>query len=367
MLGTRSPLSHSDHFSFNREKVGIAFTSVDPNDNQPKSDVDGIEVSSDADQVDIHFWVKAGITPNDPSDIYIGEAKINPPSRIATISADQARGKPSMDKEGTYVWHEPQESSWFLRCKFEQPFIKFRGELTFSQVDDVIPFQLEVHKRREAQDKIFINLEGNGFLELDIRALRHDQFTRSLVIFDFNNDGWQDVIGIRGTEEGDYNGDPIILINKSSLNFKKQQNNPFSNPEDDIYQADMLVAGFVNDDGLPDIFMTNGYGLIPGNKGPYKLFINKTQGDQNFVILELEGEDSNKDAIGAQVELLDDEDKIIGYSELGAGYNRIQSTHKLHFGLGNYSGKISARIRWPNGNIVTRQVTANCLNIIRED
>lgn len=128
----------------------------------------------------------------------------------------------------------------------------------------------------------------------------------------------------------------------------------------------MLVVGFVNDDGLPDIFMTNGYGLIPGNKGPYKLFINKTKGDQNFMILELRGRDSNKDAIRAQVELLDDKDSIIGYNELGAGYNRIQSTHKLHFGLGAYSGKISARIRWPNGKIVTREVTANRINIIRE-
>ncbi|NIM91417.1 MAG: hypothetical protein GTO17_10775 [Candidatus Aminicenantes bacterium] len=367
VLGTRPPRSYSDHFSFNSEKVGIAFTSVDPNNSQSKSDVDGIEVSSDADQVDIYFWVKPGITPDNPSDIYLGEAKANPPSRIATISADQARGRPNMNKKGTYIWHDPQESSWYLRCKFEQPFNDFQGELTFSEVDDVIPFQLEIHKRGKSQDKIFINLEGNDFLELDVRALEHVQFTRSLVIFDFNNDGWQDVIGIRGTEEGDYNGDPIILINKSNLNFKKQLNNPFSNPEDDIYQAGMLIAGFVNDDGLPDIFMTNGYGLIPGNKGPYKLFINKTHGDQNFVIIELEGKDSNKDAIGAQVELLDDEDNIIGYNELGAGYNRVQSTHKLHFGLGNYSGKISARIRWPKGNIVTREVTANVLNIIRED
>lgn len=367
MLGTRPRLSYSDCFSFDSENVHLAFNSESKNNSELTSDIDGIEISSDSDQVGIRFWKKPGITPDDPSDIYIGQAKINPPSRNTTISADQALGKPNIGKEGTYIWYDPQTSTWFLRCKFEQVIMDVRGNLIFSQLEDVIPYQLESYDKEQVQDKIFINLEGNGFLELDIKDLWHDQQTRALAIFDFNNDGLQDVIGIRGTEEGDYNGEPIILINKSNLIFKKQLNNPLANPEDDIYQADMLVAGFVNDDGLPDVFMSNGYGLVPGNRGPYKLFINTTQGNQRFVILELKGKDSNRDAIGAQVELLGEGDKLIGYRELGAGYNRMQSTHKLHFGLGNYNGEISARIRWPSGKVDTRQVTANSINIIRED
>ena len=367
ILGTRPRLSYSDCYSFDSENVHVAFNSESKHNNESISDIDGVEISSDSDQVNIRFWKKPGITPDDPSDIYIGQAKINPPSRNTTISVDQARGEPNIDQEGTYIWHDPQTSTWFLRCKFEEAIKDFRGKLIFSQVDDVIPYQLESYDKEQVQDKIFINLEGNGFLELDIKDLWHDQQTRALAVFDFNNDRLQDVIGLRGTEEGDYNGEPFILINKSNLIFKKQLNYPLSNSEDDIYQADMLVAGFVNNDGLPDVFISNGYGLVPGNRGPYKLFINKTQGNQGFVILELEGKDSNRDAIGAQVELRGEVDKLIGYRELGAGYNRMQSTHKLHFGLGNYNGEISARIRWPSGKVDTRQVTANSINIIRED
>jgi len=367
VLGRRPKLSYSDYFSFNSQRMHVAFYSMSLKDNQYTSDLDGINISTDAQQVDTDFWTKPGLTSDDTSRIYIGEAKLNPPSLVTTITASQARGKPDIDRDGIYIWHNPQTNTWFLRCKFEQEITRFQGEFMFSQVDDVAPHQLESYEKEFVQDKIFINQEGNGFLELDIEGLKHDQHTRALAVFDFNNDGWQDVIGIRGTERGDYNGDPIILINEYDLTFKKQLVDPFTNPEDDIYQADMLVAGFVNDDGLPDVFMTNGNGLIPGSRGPYKLFINRTPNNHNFVILELEGKDSNRDAIGAQVELFDDEERLIGYRELGAGYNLMQSTHKLHFGLGVYSRKVSARIRWPSGKSVTREVTANSINIIRED
>ncbi len=367
MLGSSTLESLSDNYSYDNGSIHIAFMNANPYSHSHLIDIDGIDIYSDSDRVDIDFWIRPGLSPNDPSDIFIGKTKKNPPSRIATITSKQAEGRPTFEKEGIYIWHNSKSSSWHLYCKLGLISTFARGKLQISRIQGINSHQLEMFPKERALDKILINDQGQNFQELENLDLFHNLQTRAIAIWDFNNDGWQDIIGIRGDEPGEYNGNPIILINQSDLNFRMQTYNPFDNEEDDIYQADMIAVGFVNQDGLPDVFMTNGYGLIPGSRGPYKLFINETQNANRYVLIELLGKKSNKDAIGAQVELFTDDDQLLGYRELGAGYNLIQSTHKLHFGLGSYSGKVVVKIRWPSGKISQRQVEANRLIHIKEN
>ena len=98
------------------------------------------------------------------------------------------------------------------------------------------------------------------------------------------------------------------------------------------------MHGFFNDDGLPDLFYTNGDGLMPSHRGPYQLWFNSSDSPGGYLILELEGGTSNRDAIGAQVELRDAAGALLGYRELGPAYGRSQDTHKLHFGLADHPG-----------------------------
>jgi hypothetical protein len=366
ILGTQPPDSYSDNLSWNKNEVHIRFQDSNPNPGYNVKDMDGVDVATGAREVAIDFLSKPGILPDDPSDIFLGRNRIHPSSRTVRVTASEAEGMPVIDQDGIYIWIDSQPSPWHVRCQFGTSLSSAQGILKFSQIQNATPYLLETFAGSLTRDRIFMNNKGQAFEEFEKPALIHDEQTRAIAIYDFNNDGWQDVIGIRGTEPGEYNGRPFILVNGPDNVLKLQDNNPFDNPEDDIFQADQLVVGFVDNNGLPDVFMTNGYGLIPGNRGPYKLFLNNTQTENGYVLLELTGDDSNKDAIGAQVELRTSDDKLLGYRELGAGYNRMQSTHKVHFGLGNYSGELICQIRWPDGNTTRTSAAANRLVRIRE-
>jgi ASPIC and UnbV len=130
------------------------------------------------------------------------------------------------------------------------------------------------------------------------------------------------------------------------------------NTEDNIFRADIIVHGFFNDDGLPDIFYTNGYGLPPTSVGPYQFWLNSTKNSSGYLLLELEGTRANRDAIGAQIELYDMEEKLLGYRELGSNFGRGQNTHKIHFGLGDKQGPFNLKIRWP-GSSELQQLLVN--------
>ena len=163
---------------------------------------------------------------------------------------------------------------------------------------------------------------------------------------DFNNDGFVDVAGIRTTEEGDYNGSPFILLNHGNSKFS--MHDALHSEEDDIFRADLIVHGFFNRDGLPDLFTTNGFGLLPSWDGPYQLWINNGDNSNGYLLLDLEGTTANRDAIGAQIELFASDGERLGYRELGPNYGRGQDTHKIHFGVGKAKGPFTAKIRWPD-------------------
>ena len=155
-------------------------------------------------------------------------------------------------------------------------------------------------------------------------------------------------------------------MNAGERRFHAENAAVFANTDDDLFMLDQLATGFANDDGLVDVFMTNGAGLNPGNRGPYKLFVNETETDHHHAILVLTGTRSNTDALGAQVELRGSSSELLGYRELGSGFNRSQSTHKVHFGLGHYAGALHARIRWPSGETSEHEVSLDATTSITE-
>jgi hypothetical protein len=313
----------------------------------------------------IYFIARRGLEEDDPSDIYIGRHNVNPRSRIAKIYAEMAKGRPTFGPPGTYIWNNGY-GQWSIVWLYSEAPKKERGVITATNIYDITPRMLETYPTDEAFDKILINQQGVGFLELNTIELKHHHITRAVAIEDFNNDGWPDILGIRGSEPGTYNGESFLIVNYGGLELKHQKKVTLENKEDDVAQAAQLIVGFVNNDGLPDVFITNGYGLTPGNIGPYKLFINKTKTENNYIVIELVGSISNKDALGTQVSLYTKKGKFLGHRELGAGYNRMQNTHKLHFGLGKYTGVLKAKILWPSGVEQFVSVKPNKINYVKE-
>ncbi|MCK4766679.1 MAG: CRTAC1 family protein [Candidatus Aminicenantes bacterium] len=359
-FGTLSPESGGDNISCDDKEIHFV---VKKQENDP---ADRISFNSTGEAIAIDFIYRIpGKMVTDAADIFIGQNKRNPLARKTSIDAETAAGEPLLDEPGTYIWKEPGAGQWHVTWVYSETESEEKGKITAGVITDLLQQDLETLPARKTQDRVFINKLGKKFEEFQGIDLTHHLITRSVTMCDLDNNGFVDIVGIRGSEAGRYNGEPFVLINHGMLLFEFK--NIMQNREDDIYQADQLIYGFFNDDGLPDLFFTNGAGLNPGFCGPYKLFLNYTENPGNYVILELEGTTANKDALGAEVEIFTPGGDFLGYRRLGAGFNRSQSSHKIHFGLGDYKDKLFTRIKWPGTtNWDEREVTANKINFIKQ-
>lgn len=355
-FGMEAKKTNSDRISFNSDEIHFVV-------GQQENDLsEQMTFKTDGDSIHIDFVYRIpGETVRDPSDIFLGCSKQNPPSRNASISSACAEGVPCCDLPGIYIWKQPGVKSWHIDYIYGENKKQYRGKIKAEAISDIDEENFETLPVPAIRDRIFINNKGTSFDESTGLDLSHHSTTRSVVMCDLNNDGLMDIAGICGSESGRYNGEPFALLNYGNLRFEFI--NIMQNDEDDIFQADRLVFGFFNDDGLPDLFFTNGYGLNPGFFGPYKFFINNTQAAGNYVIIELEGSSANRDAIGSEVELVTQAGVLLGYRQLGAGFNRSQVSHKLHFGLGEIDEELIARLKWPGtSEWDERKITINKIN-----
>ena len=104
-------------------------------------------------------------------------------------------------------------------------------------------------------------------------------------------------------------------------------------------------------DGRLDVFIKN-------RTGPQLRFLkNETTQENGFVTLRLNGTTSNRDAIGAVVELIAGGTRRVQQVAAGSGY-LAQSTSLVHFGLGDKTSIEELRIHWPGGDTESIQPPA---------
>ena len=139
----------------------------------------------------------------------------------------------------------------------------------------------------------------------------------------------------------------------------RQVSQLFTNNGSGVFaDANKMVAGVLNNkmvvrgaavgdydrDGDLDILLTE-------NNGPVHLWRNNTE-KKNFLRVILEGETSNKDALGAKVVVSVDGYKMERIIRTGSSY-LSQSGLTASFGLGNHTTVDSVSIIWPSGEIDT--------------
>ncbi len=319
----------------------------------------------------LHFDLvfKPGILPNTPDDIYLGKSKENPSARVFSISKAEAKGAPVVELAGTYIWHDSSTDEWNVVWHFKNEKNTGRGAIRSTEISDLKTYDTETEPSGTTRDLLLMNQKGQFVPWPDAPTMSHSATTAACTFADFNNDGLMDIIGIRRRGPQQFNGDPFVVLNRGKGRLEIGDNSDLLHPEDNLYQADQLIAGDIDEDGRLDLFFTNGWGLRPGNTGPYRLFLNTTSTSNTYVSLSLVGRQSNRDAIGAQVELWGGSNHarvLLGYRELGSGFNRSQSSRKVHFGIGEFSGPLQAKIRWPAGGVSEHKLTAGAIHRIEE-
>lgn len=159
--------------------------------------------------------------------------------------------------------------------------------------------------------------------------------SREYVAHDFDNDGFLDVLGA-GNRIMFGNGDFTFTPNQTAYNF-------------DFYDRPI---GDLNNDGFLDIQSGTTIMMNAGNTN-------------KWLKVTLKGTQSNRNGIGARVEIYGSWGKQIRDVQSGTGFANM-STLNVHFGIGQATAIAKVIVRWPSGVVdVINNVTPNTtLNVV---
>jgi hypothetical protein len=206
---------------------------------------------------------------------------------------------------------------------------------------------------------------------------------------DFDNDGWQDLFVVNGLRSaGPENYLPILLpmLTTPQVDFSDVNNWPdignrswsgfqkkrfFHNLGDATFREIAAQAGINNDrdgrgigvidldnDGRLDLVQTN------ANQAPI-VYHNVSQNAGNWIELKLIGTKSNRDGIGARVQLQAGGLTQIRELDGGNGYAG-ESSRRIHFGIGAATKIDHLQIRWPSGRAEQLDVPVNRVSYVEE-
>jgi len=122
----------------------------------------------------------------------------------------------------------------------------------------------------------------------------------------------------------------------------------------DVYDGRSVAIADFQNRGVLDAVVAN-------QNGPLLLYRNTVQPGNNWIEFELEGQTSNRSAIGAQVRAFWNGQEQLQEVSGGSGFC-AQNDRRLHFGLGKASRVDRVEIRWPSGK--TQTIAAPELNRI---
>lgn len=178
--------------------------------------------------------------------------------------------------------------------------------------------------------------DGSGYFTdvTDESGLGVSGFVLQAKMTDFDNDGYVDVL-ISG-------GFHSYFRNNGDGTFTEQ--NTFV-AGDTMHS---FAVGDVNRDGFSDLYASYGNGYnSPDNNNPDILWLNQGN-DNHWIAFDLEGIESNKDAVGATVVITGSFGTQIREVRAGESYG-ITNTFACMFGLGETDVVETATISWPSG------------------
>jgi hypothetical protein len=165
---------------------------------------------------------------------------------------------------------------------------------------------------------------------------------------DYNNDGWKDLYSANGDiDDLDANARQHDTI------FENRDGKEFIDVSKEL-GGDFLRVGFqrgsafadLNNDGFMDIVVTS------LNQKP-RILINSADNGNHWLLLQLTGHKSNRDAIGAKIKVTTPSGRLL-YNHVTVSVGFMSSSdRRVHFGLGQESRAASIEVRWPSGTVQT--------------
>jgi hypothetical protein len=172
----------------------------------------------------------------------------------------------------------------------------------------------------------------------------------SLGMYDFDNDGWKDLFfalsHLAGL--GRYMGRDSALANRVFRNLAGKQFEDVSGSAGPDFQEAAMHRGVAfadfDNDGRVDA-------VVSVMNGPAKLFHNISTGGSHWLAIKLRGTRSNRQGLGAKVELrLPGGRTLFNHATTAVGY-ASSSEALVRFGLGPERKADKIEIRWPSGSV----------------
>jgi enediyne biosynthesis protein E4 len=217
---------------------------------------------------------------------------------------------------------------------------------------------------------VFADFEGRGLLDLWVTDGHYNRFLRNTGKLSFEDVGASNGVSQAnaqyaswGTGVYDFDNDgqlDILIFHGGLIQMIPQEHTLFRGLGDRRFQDVSVDAGFVlsertvargacfadyENDGKVGAYVVN-----LGAEG--KLLHNVSTGTGHWVELKLVGTKSNRDGIGARVEVMTGSERWTAERVAGSGY-LSQDDGRLHFGLGTASAIDKLTIRWPSGIVQT--------------
>jgi hypothetical protein len=202
-------------------------------------------------------------------------------------------------------------------------------------------------------NRLFRN-EGNGtFSEVTALAFAVNDSTfnsKGAAWGDYDNDGWPDLYVS--------NGGTVATGNQTNYLYRNNGNGTFT----DVAATEGVVGASrgmtdgaawadVDGDGFLDLYVDNGAEHPPFGVGPRELFMNTPNGN-HWLSLRLRGLTSNGSGIGARVRVVT-ASGVQWRTRLGESDNCYSNDHAIHVGLGSDTMADTVQVHWPSGHIDT--------------
>jgi enediyne biosynthesis protein E4 len=184
---------------------------------------------------------------------------------------------------------------------------------------------------------------------------------------DYDNDGWKDLFiaqsHVMDTIQVNephlrYLEPPVLLWNdkgKRFLDVSAQSGTVFQEP----WAGRGIAVGDLDNDGRVDVVITS-------IDAPARVLHNETPATNHWITLELEGTQSNRDGIGAEVQISTAAGDQYAMVTTASSY-QASSDKRLHFGLGSATNIDRISIRWPSGiKQVLQNVKADQILSVKE-
>lgn len=302
----------------------------------------GFDFVAGAD-VEVELFQKGSPVPFD--QILCGSATRPVSNRFRCQGHAAAASEAPKIDPGYALWRDPEPQGdtyrWHLRW-FGTGDWNESGTVFGARDPEVVGIATEIPRG----GRLYRGLGDGTFEAVAPPGLAPDVNGQGAAWLDLDSNGWLDLYAVDAGADGALSQSQLFL-NDRGRGFVPAPASSGATPQVNEGRPASVQHGDFDHDGRIDLFMTNGWGAPPFNRGRYRLLRNVSK-PRRWLGVDLEGTISNRLGLGARIEI-----EACGLSQVrvhdGGRSDLSQSIVGPHFGLDDCAKVDRIVVSWPSG------------------